>query len=199
MSLMLFAQIYQELALAETRSIQTRGASGLPDDEYSLLEAYCPDPECDCRRVMLNVISRRDVENRPDRYLASISFGFDRDDEFAGPMLDPLNSQSQYAETLLELTERLLADPAYVGRLKKHYRMVKKAIHDPDPAIRQKITHFMAEEEAMWGGATTKPARLRSEKKKPRASTRPASGISGKDATLTVSGQCSPASTPWSR
>ncbi len=59
MSLMLFAEIYPKLALAETRTIRTRGYPGLPDDEYALLESYCPDPKCDCRRVMLNVNSRR--------------------------------------------------------------------------------------------------------------------------------------------
>jgi len=32
------------------------------DDEYVLLEACCTDPACDCRRVMLNVASRRGAE-----------------------------------------------------------------------------------------------------------------------------------------
>lgn len=31
-------------------------------------------------------------------------------------------------------------------------RIAKKAASDPDPSIRQKITRFMAEEEATWGG-----------------------------------------------
>ena len=50
-----FVSLFPQLGLAETRSFSTREYPGLPDDEYALLEAFCPDPECDCRRVMLNI------------------------------------------------------------------------------------------------------------------------------------------------
>ncbi len=154
MSLMLFAEIYPKLALAETRTIRTKGYPGLPDDEYALLEFYCPDPKCDCRRVMLAVNSRRDVERGQSRFLAFISFSFDRNAEFAGPALDPLNPQSQYAETLLEIAKQVLADPAYVARLERHYQMAKKAASDPDPSIREKVARCIAGEDAMCGGGS---------------------------------------------
>src|SRR5205807_1166200 len=75
-----FQSLYADVAKAETRSITTRGYPGVPDDDYGMFEAYCPDPDCDCRRVMLNVVSRRQ-----NAHIATISYGFDRDDEFAGP------------------------------------------------------------------------------------------------------------------
>ncbi len=68
-----FASIFPEQGARETRVITTIGYPGLPDDEYALLEAYCADPECDCRRVMLNVVGR----HQGDKYLASVSYGFD--------------------------------------------------------------------------------------------------------------------------
>jgi hypothetical protein len=166
MYLTLLAHIYPELALAETRTIRTRGHPELPDDEYALLEAYCLDPKCDCRRVMINVNSRRDTEAGKMRYLASISYGFDRDDELAGPELDVLNPQSQYAEALFDLVEEVLDDPAYVARLKEHYRLAKKASSSPDPSVRQTVARLRAEEEEMLSGR--KPSRARPETSKGR-------------------------------
>jgi hypothetical protein len=77
---------------------------------------------------MLNVVEER----RPAEYLASISYGFDRDDDDAGPYLDPLNRQCRYAEDLMRLVEEVvLSDLAYVARLKRHYALVKRAAIDP--------------------------------------------------------------------
>jgi hypothetical protein len=134
MYLVPLVQLFPEKAKAETRTITTRGYPGLPDDEYALVEACCPDPTCHCRRVMLNVLSRR------RGHLASISFGFDRDGEMAGPFLDPLNPQSQYSQVLLDLVEtQILADPAYVARLESHYRQVKRAAADPTHPVYKKL------------------------------------------------------------
>ena len=88
MYLIPFVQLFPEQAMAETRTITTQGHPVLPDDEYALVESYCTDPACDCRRVMLNVLPRRQGKRG---FLAAISFGFDRDEEMAGPFLDPLN------------------------------------------------------------------------------------------------------------
>lgn len=132
MGLIPFVFLFPKQAEAETRTITTRGHPGLPDDEYALVESYCVDPQCDCRRVMLNVLGRQ----QGNRYLASISFGFDRDQELAGPFLDPLNPQSRYATVLLNMVERLvLTDPAYVARLESHYHQVKQAVADPTHPI----------------------------------------------------------------
>ncbi len=186
MSMMLFAEIYPELALAETRSIRIEGYPELPDDEYGLLESYCPDPKCDCRRVMLNVISRRRLEQGKSGFLASISYGFDRDDEFTGPMLDPLNPQSRYAEALLAVVEQMLADPAYVQRLEKHYQITKKAISDPDQSVRQKVTRFIAEENAMWEDTSADRSDLDSKKRRTRRSGEASSQGAGKERTEAV-------------
>lgn len=176
MYLTFLAEIYPELALAETRSVRTESYLGLPDDEYALFESYCLDPKCDCCRVMLNVVSRRETERGNGRFLASISYGFDRDDEFAGPELDPLNPQSQYAGKLLELVQGVLNDPAYVARLKGHYRLAKKAASDPDPSVRKKVARLLVEESDMLSGkGAARDSNAR--KRRPSRSENPGSGV----------------------
>ncbi len=145
MSLVPFFRFFPELALAETRVLTIRNHNLLPDDEYALVEFYCPDPTCDCRRVILNVIARH-VAGQDT--LAAISFAFDRDAEFAGPSLDLPNLQTFYAEALLELvTSYLEREPVYVARLESHYRQVKQAVADPDHPIHEVIKRPSAERE----------------------------------------------------
>jgi hypothetical protein len=94
------------------------------DERLALFEHYCPDPKCDCRRVMLEVVS--ETEGGP---LCSISFGFDRDAVDCGPFIDPFNPMAPYAKKVLALVEKtVLSDRAYVARLERHYRMVKEAV-----------------------------------------------------------------------
>jgi hypothetical protein len=118
-----FVRLFPQQAPAETRVLTTFSCDGLPDDTYGLLESYCTDPSCDCRRVMLHVAARHQ-----GTILAAISYGFDRDAPHAGPFLDPLNPQSAYAGTLLELVQEVLADPAYTARLEAHYAQVKRSV-----------------------------------------------------------------------
>jgi hypothetical protein len=122
-----FDRLFPQQATAEVRVITLLRHPTLPDDEYALVESYCDDPACHCRRVLLSVVGRRAMTA-----LASIGYGFDRDGEWAGPFLDPLNPQSRHADALLELVRQLaLTDPAYVARLEAHYYQVKGAAADP--------------------------------------------------------------------
>jgi len=140
-----FVELFTEQAEKECRVITIFEHAVLPPDQYALSESYCLDPDCDCRRVMLNVLPRLGK-----RCLATISFGFDRDEEMAGPFLDPLNPQSEYAQTLLKLVEKLvLSDPAYVARLESHYRQVKEAVRNPSPAVQRVMRRH-----AMYGEDT---------------------------------------------
>ena len=46
-----FVRFFAEQGTAETRVLTIRGHPVLPDDEYALLESFCDDPRCTCRRV----------------------------------------------------------------------------------------------------------------------------------------------------
>jgi hypothetical protein len=127
-NLILFHLLFPEIAEREIRSVTLLGQHSARSKTYGLLEAYCPDPACDCRRVMINVV---DVGHLEDGFLAAISFGFDRDGELAGPFLDPLNPQSALADMLLYHVSYVLSDRAYAQRLERHYTLVKEVAADP--------------------------------------------------------------------
>lgn len=143
MYLIPFHLLFPEIAEKETRSITVNGKPGIPSGDYGLVETYCPDPACDCQRVMLNVLSRQE-----QKQVATISYGFDRSDEDAGPYLDPFNPQSSYAPALQDVIAKVLElDSAYVQRLKTHYALVKTAAADPSHPIQKKLALWQAEEQ----------------------------------------------------
>lgn len=66
-----FYSRYKDTAAKETRTIKiTASDLGVPPGEYMLLENYCSDPRCDCRKVMINVVTPP-----PSRILATIGYG----------------------------------------------------------------------------------------------------------------------------
>lgn len=142
-----FFSKFPDLAVAETRSVKVRGDDDLPDGEYGFIEFYCNEPACDCRRVVVSVVSP-DPGLTP---LATISFGWeslqfyrdrlgDLEDAavLKGPTLDPLHPQTKYAPALLRLFRFVLTDDAYVERLKRHYQLFKGFTHGADPAERRR-------------------------------------------------------------
>lgn len=142
-----------EVAKEETRQISIQNEGGkLPKGRYLLFELFCTDPECDCRRVFLNV---RHVES--EQLMAVIAYGWeDREyyrewfagdvpgneslleerpnmlDELKGPALNTGSLQSELAPALLEKVESVLEDDDYVNRIERHYRMFKDAIEEED-------------------------------------------------------------------
>ena len=142
-----FLQVNPDLAAQETRTTTLfEPRDGIPAGSYGLIETFCPDPDCDCRRVMINVIEKE----RPKRFLASISYAFDREEEDAGPYLDPLNEQCAYAEALLHLVQEIaLSDPLYVARLERHYDLVKQAASDPSHPAYERLRQA-TEDEGEW-------------------------------------------------
>jgi hypothetical protein len=140
MYLVPFVTLFPEQGEQETRVITTYRHEILPDDEYALAESYCTDPQCNCRRVMLSVLPKRQAARG---IMASISFSFDPKKRMAAPFLDPINPQSEYAETFLELVTGILEnDPAYVARLERHYQQVKTVAVDPTHSVYQKIARL---------------------------------------------------------
>jgi hypothetical protein len=105
--------------------------------EYGFMEFYCDDPKCDCRRVLIQVV-RSDTGGK---VWATINYGWETAEYYARWLgskeagreacvasLDPLNPQSEYAPALLRLfNDVAVADPEYVERLKRHYRMFREA------------------------------------------------------------------------
>ncbi|MEW5940686.1 MAG: hypothetical protein AB1750_13540 [Chloroflexota bacterium] len=140
-----FHEQFRELAMRETRSFTIAGNDHrLADDEYALLEAYCNDKNCDCRRVFFNVASRKQ-----QRIVAVVTFGWESEafyrkwyggkdeeltrmvvSEMMGLGLNSASPQSEIAPALLAPIREILLDPAYITRLKRHYQIFKEKV-DP--------------------------------------------------------------------
>jgi len=132
-----FHEYFPNVAERETREIYVKSLFGTLSCGYGLLEMYCNDPKCDCRRVMLNIVSEREK-----KFVAMVNFGWEsekfyekwfgeKDDsiikEIKGPCLNRTSPQSQYAPELLQLVKIIvLNDKSYVDRLKRHYKMFKE-------------------------------------------------------------------------
>ena len=137
-----FHHHFPEIAEKETRTMTIlKQDDVIPKGPYGLLEMYCDDPGCDCRRVFFEVF---DWERRQS--LAFIAYGWESaefyrnwlrgDDpdtirELQGPILNIGSPQSEFAPAFLKLvSDVVLKDQAYVARLKRHYRMFKEKV-DP--------------------------------------------------------------------
>jgi hypothetical protein len=129
---------FPDLAARETRTITLHGRAALPDGEYGLIEFYCDEPDCDCRRVIFRIASAP-----PEmRTYATINYGWESlafytrwmhgDAETAAEMqgasLEPFGQQSQYSAAFLELVKWAVQDEAYVRRLQTHYGLFKEAV-----------------------------------------------------------------------
>lgn len=128
-----------EIAARETRSLIVGPGPVLPAGEYAYVEFYCPDSDCDCRRVFIQVFS----SDHPQTVLASINFGWERESFYRRKMpydpeaprqitrgcLDPMNEQSEHASFLLTLFQDIVAGERYRLRLKRHYRQFKQYVN----------------------------------------------------------------------
>jgi hypothetical protein len=135
-----FREYFGELAEQETRTAKLfKDTDGLPAGEYCFLESYCDEPGCDCRRVMLYVVSLP-----RQRYEATIAFGWDspefyakwmRDDDpetiamLRGPVLNFGSPETELSPAVLELARStLFRDPGYVARLQRHYSLMRAEV-----------------------------------------------------------------------
>lgn len=139
-----FFERFGELAWKETRSVTVfENHPALLADEYGLIELYCNEEACDCRRVMLDVVSRK-----RNKSVAVVAYGWEnaafyarwlgRNDpkiieELQRPELNPGSPQSKLATAALELVKDVLNDQNYVARIQRHYKLFKETI-DRKPA-----------------------------------------------------------------
>lgn len=149
-----FAPLYEllpELAERETRKVTlSQEAFGLPAGLYFLVESYCSGKNCDCRKVMINV-----VPSNTRKIIGTIGFGWENEKfytkwmrgdkkigrQMVGAYLEDgiaQNLLSEDAAKCLELIENSLKDPDYIDLIKKHYQSFKKQLKgDVDSTIKQ--------------------------------------------------------------
>ena len=142
-----FFENFLEIAQNETRCIFVKNNSKIPEDEYSLMELFCDEKGCDCQRVMFNVISEK-----KQSIIATIAYGWESRkfyekwfggndsmaiNEMMGVKLNTASTQCKYAPELMKIIEGILKnDPAYVERVKKHYKLFREKVdkdNKPEP------------------------------------------------------------------
>lgn len=100
MILIPFYNIFPEIAEEETRCFHLLQNNGDPEvppmGSYSLIELYCPDQDCDCRKVNIVFISNEDGKEYgtiqfgwKDQAFYNDHFGFD-DHGLSGPGYAPM-------------------------------------------------------------------------------------------------------------
>ncbi len=135
-----FHEAFPDLAKRETRTITILdNHRELPAADYGLVEMYCDEPDCDCRRVFFTVLS-----SKTERLVAVIAYGWESlrfyarwlgfDDprlikELKGPSLNAGSPQSEIAPAVLDIVKNVvLQDEPYVERLKTHYALFRQGI-----------------------------------------------------------------------
>ncbi len=144
MTMMGFHELFPEEAERECRTVRPMNHESLPEHSFIFAEAYCFAPNCDCRRVMVNVIDADTGE-----HVATLNYGFDPpeppfddDDQL---FLDNLNPQSPLSQSFLEMFEEMVgSDTAYRDRLVRHYEMWKSVIDDPTHPAQEVIAPAQA-------------------------------------------------------
>lgn len=137
---MLFTSFYSrfpEIAKKETRVVTIKSAQfNLPLGEFALIDSYCEDDACDCRKVMINFV----IAKNPNKILSTIGYGWESlafytkwaygDTRLAktmkGTYLELGGIQTKYATNFLRLFNNVCLDSIYKKRIKKHYYQFKR-------------------------------------------------------------------------
>lgn len=112
----------------------------IPKGNYAFLELFCEDKNCDCRNVMIYVISEE--ANKP---WAILRYGWESkkfykewcgaDNElaqnFPGVFIDMFSPYNDISKNFLKIyTDLIKKDRQYAKRIEKHYQMFKEKIEN---------------------------------------------------------------------
>ncbi len=130
-----FNERFPEIAIPETKIITVSSDnSKVPAGRYYLVESFCSDDSCDCRKIMLAIIS----VNNQKKILATIGYGWESikfyekwmygDKKMAklliGTYLEPGGIQSKYSQGFLRIINVSLTEE-YRKTIIRHYKLWK--------------------------------------------------------------------------
>ena len=135
-----FFKIFPENAEIKTRKIMlVQDTFGLPKGKYFLVENYCADKACDCRKVMINVVAM----DGKSTILGTVGFGWENaeyykkwlnDDqlgeEMAGVYVEAGGIQTGLEKECLDLVKNSLRDEKLVDLIKERYSIFKQKIRN---------------------------------------------------------------------
>ena len=132
-------QILPEIARNEARLWEVNESTlGVPAGKYLVREFYCTELDCDCRRVLIQLLP---FDNSSGKVAASINYGWERAKyyrkwsrdpvlgrEMVGATLECSAEQGPHARRFLEIFKVLIKDRALVIVFRRHYNLVKEAL-----------------------------------------------------------------------
>ena len=127
---------YPELAKKETRIITILSdKEKIPKWEYAIAELYCTNPNCDCRKVSLNVIWPNNKTyylnywfEKPSYYIKWGIWDIEIAKEMSWLSVNEFEWNHLESELVLDTMDWVLNDTIYVERLKKHYKLMKEDV-----------------------------------------------------------------------
>ena len=141
-----FHNFFPQVAKKETRviTIFDQYTDKVPAGEYSFVELFCNERDCDCRRVFFAVFASNGNEQ-----VAVIAYGWESYEFYVkwshedspdlihnlqGPVLNLGSPQSDISENILEMFKmHLMQDDYYMERVKKHYKMFRSKVDKQVP------------------------------------------------------------------
>ncbi len=149
-----FFEEFPELVESEFRNIfvlDNGVHKYIPPGNYAFLELFCPDLDCDCRKVIINIVSVN-----PTKAWAALNYAWEPEEyyktwwgtshehyrQMSGVTCDPPTKNPLKNEFLAVFQDILKQDKNYAGRLEKHYVMFKERMRDK--ASKKSITKKFA-------------------------------------------------------
>ncbi|MEK7066462.1 MAG: hypothetical protein AAB965_02755 [Patescibacteria group bacterium] len=135
-----FSSLISEDVALKTRKVSLlQNMFGLSKGSYLLVENYCVDEDCDCRKVMINV-----VDMDKNIILGTIGFGWELPKYYiewmygdekagkalAGAYIELGGIQNGLENECLELVKNSLHDSNYIELIKGRYKIFKNLIRN---------------------------------------------------------------------
>jgi len=135
-----FFEEFPELIETEFRNIfvfDNNNYKYIPPGNYAFLELFCPELNCDCRKVIINVISAD-----PPKTWTTLNYGWESEEYYktwwgkslkyyqpmSGVTFDPPTKDPLQNEFLMVFADIIKHDQIYAKRIKTHYAMFKEKI-----------------------------------------------------------------------
>ncbi len=120
----------------QVRTVSIKQSPQLPDGEYSFIDTYCADPECDCRKTMIQVLHNGKLVSiinygwEPSSFYENWMGSSAKDNSMPkmhGASIDITSPDLVSTDGMLALFNALLND-IWVAKFKRHYDDVKAAM-----------------------------------------------------------------------
>lgn len=119
----------------EEKSIALEQRPNLPDGDYSFIDFYCTNRNCDCRKTIIHVLHQgRHVSTvnygweSPEFYCRWMKAGMDDSmaKEMSGLSIDFASPDRLSPQAILDLMQQLL-DDSWISTLKDHYKRIRQS------------------------------------------------------------------------